>query len=388
MNTGIRRPGPGGLSWAVLGVSAILAVAAGGVAKLVGQPDWVAVVVGASAAAVTVLTPAIRSYLEQQKKADAEHRKLTAGAARRDRLVRDYSPMELRVHNSIREDVPYVQRDAEPLIVERINWGRVLIVGPSMAGKTRLALSAAKAAAGDSVMFIPADGKSIHDALAAATQFSDVTLWLDDLERYLGAGGLTAADLTTLYESGSVRVVATIRTSEYAKLQPTGDIKPEGWEVPGWLGDPVWITKWSEAELDRVGETHAGASVQGDARKYGLSNYLGGAPLVQRQLAIGEQQNPEGFGVVRAVSDWRRVGMAASISRSDLIEALPTYVAGKQSINVDDQANSGLAWALQQLNHTVALVVEEATGFRALDLVVDLRGERSLSSLLCKWFGF
>ncbi|MBK8446124.1 MAG: hypothetical protein IPL41_05370 [Micropruina sp.] len=153
------------------------------------------------------------------------------------------------------------------------------------------------------MLVVPADGKSIHDDLAAGTQFSNVVVWLDDFERYVGDGGLSAADLTTLCESGAVTVVATIRASEYDKLQPRGDIKPIGWEVPGWFGDPVWLTKWSDAELDRVGETRAGSSVLSDARKYGPSAYLGGVPLVRHQLGIGEVEHPEGFAVVRVTSD-------------------------------------------------------------------------------------
>lgn len=78
-------------------------------------------------------------------------------------------------------------------------------------------------------------------------------------------------------------VAATVRASEYAKLQPVGDVKPPGWEVPGWFGEPVWLTGWSEPELGRLASTRIGSVVLEDARKYGLSNYLGGAPLVEHE---------------------------------------------------------------------------------------------------------
>lgn len=210
MSNGGRRPGMGGWSWLVLALSAVIAAVAAAAAKLAGAPDWLVLSAAAAGAAVPAVATAVRTQLEHSRKADAEQRKLTAGAAGRDRLVRDYSSAELRVHNAIRQDVPYVVRDVEPEIVKRIRWERrVLIVGPSMAGKTRLALSAAKATVGEFVLYAPADGKSIHDDLAAGTQFSNVVVWLDDLERYLGASGLSAADRTTLYESRSVAVVAT-----------------------------------------------------------------------------------------------------------------------------------------------------------------------------------
>lgn len=55
--------------------------------------------------------------------------------------MRDYSSSELRVHVAIRQNVPYAVRDVEPEFVSRIQWERrVLVVGPSMAGKTILAL--------------------------------------------------------------------------------------------------------------------------------------------------------------------------------------------------------------------------------------------------------
>ena len=73
--------------------------------------------------------------------------------------------------------------------------------------------------------------------------------WLGDLERFTGTGVIHHG-LQRLLDTRTVVVVATIRASEYAKLQPTEEeIKPPGWEVAAWFNDPIWLAAWSEAEF-------------------------------------------------------------------------------------------------------------------------------------------
>ncbi|XKH56421.1 hypothetical protein LG293_14815 [Citricoccus nitrophenolicus] len=253
----------------------------------------------------------------------------------------------------------------------------MLIVGGSMAGKTRLALSAAQQAVGDFVFYEPADGKSLHKHWSKEAKIARVLVWLDDLERFAGAGGLNAIDLATLMaDADEVVVLATIRTSEYEKFQPTGDLKPPGWDVAAWFGDPVWLNAWSEHELSLLAEVGGDEPVLARAGDYGLSQYLGGAPLVDRRLEIGEAEHSSGYGVVRADADWRRAGLQRPIARDTLVAVLPAYVDSRHTSSAGDQVTEGLAWATTEINQTVVLLAEDAEGFSVLDLVLDRFAQR------------
>jgi TPR repeat protein len=366
---GVSPTGPGRLSWALLLLYLLLAAACAGVAKLTGQPGWV---IGVAAVVGAIALPAgntARTLLEERRKSQGRILALTAGPTG---LVRDVAPREVGVHRAVREDVPYIARDVEDVVVDRLRLERrVLIAGPAMLGKTRLALSAAKTAFGDYAFHKPVDGKAVRDLLGGGAKLERVLLWLDDLERFTDTG-LIAHDLQRLLDTGTVIVVATIRASEYAKLQPTGEeIKPPGWEAAAWFNNPIWLKTWSEAELDRLTRNTLDQSLIAEARKYGLSGYLGGAPLVDRQLAIGETQNPIGHALVQVAVDWGRVGMTQPISTPTIATLLPYYATLKHRTSLEEQVKMGLDWATQPLSHTVTLLAEEAGGLRATDLVMD-----------------
>lgn len=359
------------MSWAIFGAALVVAAIVAGLAKAPGM----ATSLGIAAAVVGVVAPAvstaIRGQIDQQAKARATGRALTAGSAFGSTVVRDVSVKRVRVHRAVRDDIGYVDRDVQAAAVKALRFDRrLLIVGPSMSGKTRLALAVAKAVAPEFEFYRPADGKSLHQRLADGVRVDQVLVWLDDLERF-SATGLSDEDLITLLESPAVLVMATIRTGEYEALQPLGDIKPPGWEVAAWFSDPVWLDhRWSESELDRLSETRTGREVLAEARRYGLANYLGGAPLIDRKLAIGRDQHPVGYAVVRAAVDWRRLGMAQQLTPAILNAVILGYTRLGHSPAVEDQVKDGLGWATKKLNHTVALVTDD-DGLVALDLVMD-----------------
>jgi hypothetical protein len=138
-------------------------------------------------------------------------------------------------------------------------------------------------------------------------------------------GKVDHSDLRRLLASGFGVVLATIRTGEYEMLEPTGNVKPPGWDVAAWFGAPLWLATWSESELARLGASEIGNQVMQQARNQGLSGYLGGAALVEERLAIGQTSNPMGFALVLAAVDWRQVGMVQPIPAPTLLELAPEY---------------------------------------------------------------
>ena len=64
------------------------------------------------------------------------------------------------------------------------------------------------------------------------------------------------------------------------------------------------------------------------ARMHGLSDYLGGAPLVDNELNIGAAEHPAGYALVRASVDWRRAGIERPMPRDALERySAPTSIA-------------------------------------------------------------
>jgi hypothetical protein len=250
------------LVWGVVIAAALVAAVAAGLAKgfETGWPVIAGMIMGAVAWPIGNV---IKAQLEQRQKNTATRRALTAGSVD-VRRVRDTVPADVRVHEAVRTDVPYIERDLEPEVISALRFDRrVLIVGPSGVGKTRLALSCARRVAESFQFYEPADGESLHQRLADGAAFNNVLVWLDDLERFVAGSGLSNQDLATLFSrSQTVIVVSTIRTSEYDRLQPNGDIKPPGWEVPAWFGDPLWLEAgWSQNELARLTSTQPGQEV-------------------------------------------------------------------------------------------------------------------------------
>ena len=369
----VNRPGvrlPRGRAAVLVSVISVgLTAAAAGMTVAFGASPTasaiVAVVVLVMAAGIGTL---IADSLRRRVGTDVEQRELQAPAPP---LIRDVTAQRARVHPSVRDDVEYVERDAEIQVLKQLRLCRkVLIVGPPMAGKTRMALSVAKRSYGDCRFYEPRNGDSLHELWATGAKFGRVVVWLDDLERFVSRAELTGADLSALEDDDAV-VIATIRTSEYEKLQPNRDLKPPGWDAVAWFGDPVWLVRWSDAEFDRLAKTRAGPAVMHEARQYGLSDYLGGAPRLREKLRTGEADSSPGYAVVRACGDWRRAGMQTPVALETLVAILPAYLRPLHTISIPEQAREGVGWATAPVSNTVSLLSESEAGYRVPDLVLE-----------------
>ncbi|GAA1313130.1 tetratricopeptide repeat protein [Saccharothrix xinjiangensis] len=113
---------------------------------------------------------------------------------------------------------PYVGRDVD----EDLEWavaegGLVLLHGRAAAGKSRTAVEALRRLRPDNPLLVPEDGAKLRE-LADLVDLADAVIWLDDLERYLGPGGLDLGLLQRLCPDRSrTAVVATMRDEELAR---------------------------------------------------------------------------------------------------------------------------------------------------------------------------
>lgn len=154
-----------------------------------------------------------------QHREDAD-RTLRHGAVGGGRLsVRDITdPVVVgarRTRDHDGDPLPYVRREVHPDVVRLCVPGNfVLVVGDPLSSKTRLAYEALREAL-PGARFVAPENREVLDAAVNTAAACRGVLWLDDLDRFLGQGGLTVAAIVRMAPGV---VVATIRRDRLAVL--------------------------------------------------------------------------------------------------------------------------------------------------------------------------
>jgi tetratricopeptide (TPR) repeat protein len=237
----------------------------------------------------------------------------------------------------------YIPRDQDGELRELLAAGGfVLLVGDSTAGKTRMAFEALRATLPDHSLIAPDGLDAIPDAVSQAVEERRCVLWLDDLERFLGPGGITGADLARLLSgSGHHRViVATIRAMEQARL--TADLRDDDRAWQG-LRDVREVLDQSRqiriARLFTTSELERAQSREWDPRiadaiehadTHGIAEWLAAGPLLLRDWERARRSATEtlarGAAIVTAAIDLRRAGYLSPIPRDLLYEVHGQYL--------------------------------------------------------------
>ncbi len=93
----------------------------------------------------------------------------------------------------------------------------MLIAGDSTAGKSRTAFEAVAAALPDHTLVAVQEKKALDSVISQLEQMRHAVLFLDDLERFLGDGGITRSTVFQLTSGRKHYLVATIRSAELGK---------------------------------------------------------------------------------------------------------------------------------------------------------------------------
>ena len=138
-------------------------------------------------------------------------------------------------------------------------------------------------------------------------------IWLDDIDRLIGTGGITDGTLRRLVSSGNV-IVGTIRARAYDQLQPSDQLRLPEWDVLS-VFEHVFIRRdLSEKEQEQLAHTVADLDIQNRIRTVGLGEYVGAARQVAEALKLGAAgTDPLGYALVLAAADWRRCGITRPI---------------------------------------------------------------------------
>ena len=226
-----------------------------------------------------------------------------AGHSDRLPLVWEAESAQLRVRSAVVQ-VRYIERDVHQKVAEALGPGwAVLLVGHSMAGKTRLAAQVVRQRFPQAPLLIPESGKALRDlVIDEGLDVAGVVVWLDDLERFLGPDGLTTILLNRL-TSGKAILVATIRSGERDKIYRSQDeIRPSGWEVlDRFEHDEEGFTQVdvqrrnTAAELDRIREAVTDPRILDAVQHCGLAEFLGGGPVAVDKFERGETTEAGGL---------------------------------------------------------------------------------------------
>ena len=330
----------------------VLAVAvAAGVAVIVAWPHawlWVVVTGGVAAGAPALLSGLASVQQRRAETAKTVRRVLqgTTGAAGDILPPAAEAQLNARVHRAVLP-IPYVRRDAEDEAQRHLESGRpVLLVGSSMVGKTRMAITLISGMFAGRRVAVP-DSKDALAALDAAdVALRDSVIFLDDIDRLIGAGGITDGSLRRLSAAGNT-IVGTIRTAEYDRFQPTSELRRPEWDVLS-VFERVFVNRTlSEAEELRLTSAVSDRQVREQIVQMGLGEYVGAAEHIEEALKLGPSVSPVGYALVLGVADWQRAGMSAPVPAPVLPMLATPHLAARDRVDLSDQRayEKALQWA-------------------------------------------
>lgn len=283
----------------------------------------------------------------------------------------------------------YVPRDVDGQVRERLAAGGfVLLVGDSTAGKSRAAFEGVGTLPGH-VLICPASREALGVAVDRAAAERRCVLWLDDLERFLGTGGLTPVQLGRLLTgSGHHRVVvATIRAAEQARIttgpSETDADRQTARDIRLVIGqaDSIRVDRmFTPGELERAsarGWDPRIADAVAHAGSYGIAEYLAAGPELLREWEDARASccgpHARGAALVAAAIDIRRGGYISPLPRALLNQVHEHYLADPEHARIPrEPAADAWAWATVARSATTALLRPAGPGMvEVFDYLVD-----------------
>ena len=385
-----------GLAWLLVSL-ALVVVAVGAVLANLPVPA----VISSAAAAVGAIAAGVLTTRAAVVMKDLDDRRQAHGALLRCDsrgglpLVRDLDdPVTLGVHPAASGDslprVPeFVPRDVMPLLRSAMTEDRfVLLVGESTAGKSRAAYEAVRELYPNHQLVEPVTRDGANAAVAAVVGSPRAVLWLDDVERYLGEGGLTGAGISRVLSLKRHRVVATMRAEEYSYFRGSSDAVDgtrsretvrQGWDVLRLATRIDLPRSWSAGELaearhwkrrdPRIAEALAYAD------RFGVAEYLAAGPqlLEAWRDAWAPGTHPRAAALVFAAVDARRSGMHRPLSAAMLIRAHHSYLDRRGGhLLRPEPVDDAIEWATTPWHATSSLLIPGDDGtLIAFDYLID-----------------
>ena len=278
-------------------------------------------------------------------------------------------PLEsLRVHSSDRDITEFVPRDIQHQLVEHLNNGTpVLIEGPSMSGKTRLAIETIRSHWPEVPCWFPRDDGDIEKLLSSNQQpAANTVILLDDLDRFLSNQTLTLG-LLNQWTNNSCIIIATMMHSQYIKHSDRTNEEFSGWDTVNRFTRIALTPSLSANELNAVKLTSYARNLS-RIESIGLGPLLGCAEVVCTAFADELEKHSWCGALIQAATDWRRIGLGPATKEQ--IETLATsYKAGKRSKH---DRNKAWQQATNKIRHAVSILQQtESNRWEILDIIAD-----------------
>ncbi|ANP52948.1 hypothetical protein J2Z21_000514 [Streptomyces griseochromogenes] len=348
-------------------------------------------------AAVTAVYSLVADHLRPQRSGPQAAALLRTASGRIPRFHQLDRPELAGVHfadgQHARSAPPYVERDAEPLLREALaQGGFVLIVGESTAGKTRLAYEVARSLFPRHAFVRPLTRSALAAAIEVARRRRRAVLWLDDLENYLGADGVTTSMLAGLLQgrSGRAVVLATMRSQEYRRYDAREESRLTGSDRDAWRVQREVLDRarkirlarhWSPAEQRRAAAHQADPRIRlalQSCDRFGVAEVVAAGPelLAAWENAWAPGANPRGAAVVAVAVDCRRSGLRRPVSRQWLQELHPPYLAERGGPDLQPEPfEEAMQWACKAAYATSGLLVGNySQGYLAFDYLLNTPG--------------
>jgi tetratricopeptide (TPR) repeat protein len=361
-------------------VGCIAAIVVSGVAAIAKWPHaWPWLTVGAAGVAAFVV-PAVTLWNDaRQRRADTArvvrtHAHGTKGSQGGELpLVKEMDLRRLRVHTAV-VDVPYVRRDEELLVRDHLRAGRpVLIVGSSMVGKTRMAAEVVKDMFPDRPIVVPDTKAALKSLDAADLDLRECVIWLDDLDRLIGADGITDGALRRLADANNA-LVATLRAHQYDTYMPTEQLRASEWDVVSVFERVMLGRELSIADEARLAQAIDDREILDRIQRIGLGEYVGAAEQISGQLRLGRTVNPIGYALVRGAADWWLMGITEPVPAEFLPDLARPHLDSRSRPKLNDPTayQDGVTWATRQINPTVCMLsLSENNGYLVFDYALD-----------------
>lgn len=315
----------------------------------------------------------------------------------RPRRVRDLiDPVLLGVHPAAQDgtsQVPgYIIRDVDDQVDDALRHGGfILLSGESTAGKTRVAYEAVRRVLPDHHLVAPASRESVRTVVETVVDQRRCVVWLDDVERFFGAHGLTVPLLHRLLAADAV-VLGTIRVAELDRFGARHEAGLDGDERDGWrtarevlrLANEIPLPRrWSAPELDRASRStdHRVRSALRMTDTFGLAELLADGPELARDWrnAWRPGGQPRGAALVAAAVDCRRAGIADPVPVDLLAELAEYYLESRGGATLrPEPLDDAVRWATRPARGASSLLMPaNADNGRVLafDYLIDLVSE-------------